>query len=111
MPIDEKTHLSQKDFDLFTGRFNETAEELKKIYKTMTELKVNLDLKQNKLLPTWFGKGRNEYEKKYRLIVQRLTDINDDLEKIADTILEAEAEYISADMELAKALEGDQNRY
>ncbi|CBK73077.1 hypothetical protein CIY_00900 [Butyrivibrio fibrisolvens 16/4] len=49
--------------------------------------------------------------KKYRVIVQRLKDINDDMEKIADTILEAEAQYISADMELAKALEGDQNRY
>ena len=102
---------SQAEFDLYTGNFQTTVDNLKKMYKTMTNLKCDLDDMEMRLLMSWEGEGRNTFQKKYRVVIQSLKDINADMQKIADEILDAEQAYLEADMKCAKMVEGTQTRF
>lgn len=104
------TH-SQEEFDLYTGNFQTTIHNLKSMYNTMTNLKCDLDSMEMRLLASWEGEGRNTFQKKYRVVLQTLKDINADMQKIADEILDAENAYLEADMKCAKSTEGVQHRF
>jgi len=51
------------------------------------------------------------FEKKYRVLSQQFGDLSDDLRDISESIYQMEQEYIQADTDLAKALDGSDNRY
>ena len=74
-------------------------------------LKDELDGLKDNLMFTWAGKGRNTFEKKYRLLSQQLGDLKDDLRQISEDLLFMEEQYIQADTDLSKALDGKDSRY
>lgn len=102
---------SKPEFDLYTGNFQKTIHNLKSMYNTMANLKCDLDDMEMRLLASWEGEGRNTFQKKYRVVLQTLKDINADMQKIADEILDAENAYLEADMKCAKSTEGVQHRF
>ena len=63
------------------------------------------------LMFSWAGAGRDMFEKKYRVLSQQFGDLSDDLRDISESIYQMEQEYIQADTDLAKALDGSDNRY
>ena len=54
------------------------------------------------LFINWEGQGRSQFEKDYNIIFRQLSDIEDVLYDLRDTLIEAEATYIKADQALAK---------
>lgn len=99
------------EFYLHTKSFDETARLCKELTEKMESLKGELEEKKDELLFSWAGEGRDMFEKKYRVLSQQFCDLSDDLREISEGIYEMEQEYIQADTDLAKSLDGKQNRY
>lgn len=102
---------SKHDFYLNTETFKETASLYKDLAKKMENIKKDMDEMKSNLLFTWEGEGRNMFEKKYRLLRQQFGDVSDDLREMAEDIYDMEQEYIQADTDMAKQLEGSTARY
>ena len=105
------TRVSGSEFYLDTAIFDEAAKLCKDLAEKMTSLKNNMDGKKNNLMFSWAGAGRDMFEKKYRVLSQQFGDLSDDLRDISESIYQMEQEYIQADTDLAKALDGSDNRY
>ena len=46
---------------------------------------------------SWLGESRNEFENQYNLLIKKIEDFGDTLQDIYDALVEAEAEYETAD--------------
>ena len=103
--------VSAEEFSLDTTNFDETAELCSKLAEKMENLRGEVDSMKSNLMFYWAGKGRNTFEKKYRLLSQQFGDIGEDLREIAEGIYSMESDYIQADTDSAKALEGKDERY
>lgn len=103
--------VSDQEFYLDTSNFDSVIELSRSLSEKMGDLKNNLDNLKIKLLSSWVGDGKNAFEKKYRLLSQQFGDLRDDLRNISEELLKMEEEYIQADTDLAKALDGTTNRY
>lgn len=105
------TQVSSNEFFLDTESFDEAATLCKDLAEKMTSLKNEMDGMKSNLLFTWAGAGRDMFEKKYRVLSQQFGDLSDDLREISESIYSMEQEYIQADTDLAKGLDGKSNRY
>lgn len=103
--------VSNEEFNLDTSNFDTVIAKSKSLANKMGNLKNELDGLKNNLMFTWAGKGRNTFEKKYRLLSQQFGDLKDDLMEISESLLSMEEQYIQADTDLSKALEGVDSRY
>lgn len=106
-----KTPVSAEEFSLDTSNFKEVYNLADSLADRMAELKNELDNLEKNLMFTWAGKGRNTFEKKYRLLSQQFGDLKDDLRDIAEGLLTMEEQYIQADTDLSKSLDGIDSRY
>ncbi len=97
------------DGNIETAKIYETHQQIKEIvesYKT-----VNLEVAQitKKIKENWVGKGRNEFQSQYNLLIKKIDDFGDTLQDIYDALVEAEAEYETSDdglrQEFVKAIE------
>lgn len=100
----------QDEFKLDTKHFSEIAEKCKSLYESLQESRNSLENVKNDLLFTWAGKGRNEFEKQYRLLNQQFSDIIDDTKDMYEKIIAAEESYIQADTDAAKQRDGIERR-
>lgn len=105
------SRVSDEEFSFDTGHFDEAAKLCADLAKKMENLKNEMDGMRSNLLFTWTGEGRNMFEKKYRILSQQFGDIGDALRDISESIYDMEGEYIQADVDLAKTLDGVDNRY
>lgn len=103
--------ISADEFSLDTSNFADVISKADSLADKMAELKNDLDNLKNNLMFTWAGKGRNTFEKKYRLLSQQFGDLKEDLREIAEGLKEMEQDYIQADTDLAKSLDGTSKRY
>ncbi len=103
--------VSQDDFMLDTRSFDEAARLCKSLAEKMSNLKNDMDGMKTNLMFSWAGEGRNMFEKKYRILSQQFGDLSDDLRDISESIYSMEQEYVQADTDLAKALEGKDSRF
>lgn len=106
----EDTRASDSEFNLDVNNFENVAKQLRQIAKQLKEFRLEMDRCKTEALYTWAGIGRDTFEKKYRLLTQQVSDINDELEEYANNLYKMEQEYIQADVELAKAVDGKNNR-
>lgn len=105
------TRVSAEEFSLDTSGFASVISIADSLADKMGALKNDLDNLKNNLMFTWSGKGRNTFEKKYRLLSQQFGDLKEDLRDIAEGLKEMEQKYIQDDIDQAKALDGKSNRY
>ena len=77
----------------------------------MKDLRSELERARDDLLKTWVGKGRNEFEKQFRLLDQQFSDIVDDTMDTYEAILKAEGDYIQLDTDLAKQADGVDRKF
>lgn len=94
--------MSAGDFVLNTESMDDAAESCQKLGDKMKSLKDDLISAETALLSCWSGKGRNEFEKQFRLLKDQLGDITDTLMETGEKILTAEQSYIQADTNAAK---------
>lgn len=109
--MSENLQVSKEEFFLDTASFDEAAAMCKDLADKMSLLKNDMDAMKSNLLFSWAGEGRDMFEKKYRILSQQFSDITDELQEMSESIYEMEQEYIQADTELAKSLEGETGRY
>lgn len=102
---------NQAVFELDTKNMGTTANQCKSIADQMRNLRSELSRARDDLLKTWIGKGRNEFEKQFRLLDQQFSDIIDDTVDMYEAILKAEGEYIQADTDLAKQTDGVDRKF
>lgn len=103
--------MSTDNFSLDTSNFDAVITKARTLAEKMGELKNDMDGLKSNLMFTWAGKGRNTFEKKYRLLSQQFGDLKDDLFEISESLLEIQEKYIQADTDAAKALDGKTSRY
>ena len=103
--------MSTDTFSLDTSNFDEVITKARTLAEKMGELKNDMDGLKSNLMFTWAGKGRNTFEKKYRLLSQQFGDLKDDLFEISESLLEIQEKYIQADTDAAKALDGKTSGY
>lgn len=106
-----QTRVSDEEFNLDTSNFASVISKADDLADKMAELKNDLDGLSKNLMFSWAGKGRNTFEKKYRLLSQQFGDLKEDLREIAEALKSMEQEYIQGDIELAKALDGVDSRF
>lgn len=94
--------MSSDNFVLDTKRMDEAAKNCQKLSDKMKNLKEDLEAAEKDLLFSWKGKGRNEFEKQFRLLKQQLGDVSETLMETGEKILTAEQSYIQADTNAAK---------
>lgn len=96
----------QTEFSLDTSSFADSAEAAKKLTEALEDAIADADRAINKLYDVWAGKGRNEFEKKYKIFEQQVADIKNGLWDLYEDIVAAEEGYIQADTDAAKQLDG-----
>lgn len=87
---------------LNTKQFADTANALKTAIAEYINIKDGVRTTTTNLFINWEGQGRSQFEKDYNIIFRQLSDIEDVLYDLRDTLIEAEATYIKADQALAK---------
>lgn len=93
-----------------SGKINAAHRQIKEIVDSYRN--VNLEVSQiTKIIKeNWVGKGRNEFESQYNLLIKKIDDFGDTLQDIYEALVEAEAEYETSDdglrQEFVKAIEG-----
>lgn len=86
--------------DINTEKIYATHSQIKDIVSSYKE--VNLEIAQitQTIKDNWGGKGRNEFESQYELLISKIDDFGDTLQDIYDALVEAEAAYATADDEM-----------
>lgn len=98
------------DGHIDTEKIYATHRQIKEIVESYKD--VNLEVSQitKKIKENWVGKGRNEFESQYNLLIKKIDDFGDTLQDIYDALVEAEVEYETSDdglrQEFVKAIEG-----
>ena len=90
--------LDTKKMDDAIIDFREKIEEFQEIRSRVNEI-------TNSLLLRWYGEASKAYEVQYNVLNRSLKDIEDSLYDMNDMLVEAAAQYIETDEELAKAFE------
>lgn len=101
----------QTKFSLKTDTFASSADSAKQLSETLEDAIANCDKAINSLYGVWVGKGRNEFEKKYKIFEQQVADIKNGLWDLYEDIVSAEEEYIQGDCDAAKKLDGVSSDY
>lgn len=101
----------QTEFKLDTSSFAESASNAKKLAENLESSIAKTDKAINALYSTWSGKGRNEFEKKYKIFEQQVADIKNGLWDLYEDIVGAEEDYIQADCDASKKLDGKNSDY
>ena len=98
------------DGNIDTGKIYAAHRQIKEIVDSYRD--VNRDVAQitKTIKENWVGKGRNEFESQYNLLIKKIDDFGDTLQDIYEALVEAEAAYETSDDELrqsfVQALEG-----
>lgn len=101
----------QTRFKLDTSAFADAANSTKALAEALETAITQTDKAINALYGNWSGKGRNEFEKKYKIFEQQVADIRKGLWNLHDDIVQAEEDYIKADLAAAKAEAGTYSDY
>lgn len=85
------------DGTIDTAKIYATHAQIKEIVESYND--VNLEVSQitQKIKENWVGKGRNEFESQYKLLIKKIDDFGDTLKDIYDALVQAEADYEAAD--------------
>lgn len=75
----------------------QAREDMYNILTGYKELKKRVDDNTTKLKQNWVGKGRNEFESQYKLLISKVSDIGDCLEDMYEGLVDAEASFADTD--------------
>ncbi|WP_428909704.1 WXG100 family type VII secretion target [Niallia sp. Krafla_26] len=87
-----------------TAQINATHSQIKEIVESYNN--VNLEVSQitQKVKENWVGKGRNEFESQYNLLISKIDDFGATLKELYDALVQAEGEYEKLDDEMRQQL-------
>lgn len=98
--------MNKTEFSLDTSSFADSANAAERLANTLEDAIAAANRAMGTLYDDWVGKGRNEFEKKYKVFERQVSDIKNGLWDLQEDIVTAETAYIEADLELAKQQSG-----
>lgn len=98
------------DGNIDTAKIYAAHRQIKSIVSSYKEVNKEVSEITIKIEENWVGKGRNEFESQYNLLIRKIEDFGDVLQDIYDALVEAEAGYEEADdtvrQDFVQAMEG-----
>lgn len=85
------------DGTIDTEKIYATHRQIKEIVESFKEVNKEVSTITTTIKENWVGKGRNEFESQYNLLIKKIEDFGDTLQDIYDALVEAEAEYEASD--------------
>jgi len=85
------------DGSIDTNKIYATHRQIKEIVDSFKDVNWEVSQITTTIKENWVGKGRNEFESQYNLLIKKIEDFGDTLQDIYDALVEAEAEYETAD--------------
>jgi len=98
-------------FELDTKNMDSTIQSISDLARQTEELRGNFQEVLTSATYGWYGNGRTTFDKETHKLMQQFTDVSQMLYEIAEDLYTAAEAYYEADMQLAKAVDGKQNRY
>lgn len=95
--------MADKSAHINTSNFPDALESIKTMAKEMEEIVDNLNGYKENLLKNWFGKGRNQFERTYKVMLRKLEDGRDVTWDMYEDLISAQEELIQTDVDIAKA--------
>ena len=71
---------------------------------TFLEIKERINTTTEQVKSHWVGKGRNEFETQYKLLIAKIGDMGDSLDEMYEALVDAEASYGAADEDLRQSM-------
>lgn len=79
--------------------------EIKTLVSTYKNVKANVSTITNTIKDNWVGKGRNEFQAQYNLLIKKVDDFGDTLVDIYDALVDAESQYEESDLNIYNEFE------
>lgn len=86
-----------------TSHFADAYTSIETMANSMKDVVDNLNDYKADIIENWVGKGRNQFEKSYKVLLRKMKDGTDITWDIYENLLKAEGELIQADIDAAKA--------
>lgn len=80
----------------------DTHRQIKEIVESYKEVNLKVSTITSEVNQNWVGKGRNEFESQYQLLIKKIDDFGDTLQDIYEALVKAEESYEEADDSLRK---------
>ncbi len=80
-----------------TAKIQATHEKIKQLVNTYHTMNVRVGEITATVKENWVGKGLNEFETQYNLLIKKIEDFGDTLTEIYDALVMAQGEYDTAD--------------
>lgn len=85
------------DGNINTKQIYDVHREIKNIVDSYKEINKKVSDITSEVNENWVGKGRNEFESQYNMLIRKIEDFGDTLQDIYDALVEAEAAYEDVD--------------
>ena len=87
-----------------TSNFPDAISTIETMAKTMETLVSTMDDYKADLLKNWVGKGRNQFEKSYKIIRRKLSDGTDITWDMYEDLISAQGTLIQNDVDVANGI-------
>lgn len=87
-----------------TSNFPEAIKAIETMAKAMENVVASMDDYKSLLLDNWVGKGRNQFEKSYKIMRRKLNDGSDITWDIYEDLISAEETLIQNDVDVANGI-------
>lgn len=71
---------------------------------TFLDIKERINTTTEQVKRQWVGKGRNEFETQYKLLIAKIGDMGDSLDEMYNALVDAEAAYGGADEDMCQSM-------
>lgn len=85
------------DGTIVVDNINAAHQQIRKIVAAYKEVNLEVAEITKCVKENWVGKGRNEFDSQYNLLISKIDDFGDTLQDIYEALVSAEAEYETAD--------------
>ena len=97
-------HTGPRPGRIETARLCEAHGRMREIAEAYGRVNAQVHGITNEVKENWVGKGRNEFEFQYKILIRKVDDFGEALLDIYDALVEAQAQYETADDALRKEL-------
>ncbi len=80
-----------------SGTIYNTHTQIKALVESYKEVNLEVERITQTVRENWVGKGRNEFESQYNILIKKIDDFGDTLQEIYDALVDAEAQYEDTD--------------
>lgn len=80
-----------------TEKFYNTHTQIKAIVESYKEINLKVAQITSEVNENWVGKGRNEFESQYKILIKKIDDFGETLQDIYEALVNAEMSFEDTD--------------